>query len=110
MARSENSTKLRAVKPRDGVDRDEKKNQSSLTEQTRAREKKRARRRVHEIVFPSTEEINFVACQHMFAGGVPEFVIKDCMTAEIPQKRKRGEDCRGNDKEQYEDAGCSRSV
>jgi hypothetical protein len=34
----------------------------------------------------------------MFAGGVPEFVIKDALTAEIPQQWKYRKDSRGHDK------------
>src|SRR5262249_21339472 len=103
VASSENGAQLRAAKPGSGVDRDEKKNQSSLTKETRARQKKRARRRIHEIVFPRTEKIDFIARQHMLASGIPELVIEDRMAAPVTQERKHREDNRRYEKrrEQY---------
>src|SRR4029453_16739221 len=81
VASSENGAQLRPAKTSQAVDCNQKKNQSSLTKQTCAGQKKRAGRRVHKIVLPSAKEINLITRPHVFAGGVPEFVIKDGLAA-----------------------------
>jgi len=85
---------LRAAKPGGRVDHHKKENEPSLPEQTCACQKERAWRRIHEIVFAGAKEKDFIACQHMFAGGVPEFVVKNRVAAEVAKKRKRRENCR----------------
>src|SRR5262245_4035183 len=108
VAFSENGAQLRAAKPCRGIDRDEKENQSSLAKKSRARQKKCARRWIHEIVLPSTEEIDLVTGEHMSAGRVPEFVIKNGAPTEAMQERKHGKDCGCHDEKPHEYARPSR--
>jgi hypothetical protein len=96
---SKKDTESRTVKPRDGVDRDEKKDQSTLTKQTRASEKKCARRRIHEIVLPGTKEKDFIAGEHALACLVPQLVIKNGAAPEITQQWKHGKQSRHHDEE-----------
>jgi hypothetical protein len=89
LANGKIGAQLRAAKPRCGVDHHKKKNEPSLPEQTCARQKERAWRRIHEIVFSGVKEKDFIARQHTFAGGVPDFVVKNRVAAEVAKKRKR---------------------
>jgi len=82
------------------VDGNQKKNQPALAKQARASEKKRAGRRIHEIVLPRTKEKNLVAREHMFAGVVPELVIKEVAAAKVMQQRQRGKHSRRRDKDE----------
>ena len=110
MACNENGTQLRAAKPGGRVDRNQKKNQSSLAEQARASEKKRAGRRIHKIVLPRTKEKDFIPREHMFAGVVPKFIIKDGAAAEIMQERKDRKHNRDRDKDQKQYTKTHRAV
>src|SRR5207247_7510715 len=110
IACGENGAQLRAIKPGDRVDRDEEKDQSSLAEQARACQKKRARGRIHEIVLTRAKEIDLTASEHVFASGVPEFVIKNAVAAEVSQERKHGKDSRRHDKSPKQSAPHCGSV
>src|SRR6266581_1764674 len=94
----ENGTQPGTIKPCRRVNRDQQKDQSSLSEQACTSEKKRAGRRIHEIVLPRAKEINFMACKDMLPGFVPKFVIKESAAPEVAQKRKSRKHNRRDDK------------
>src|SRR4029077_7601861 len=106
----EDGTQSGTIKPGRRIDRDQEKNQPSLSEQACTSEKQRAGRRIHEIVLPRAKKINFMACEDMLAGFVPKFVIKESAAPEVAQKRKSRKHNRRYDKNPCERAQALRAV
>src|SRR5690242_17132196 len=72
-----------AKEPCQRIDRDQENYQPALARQTRSTEKQSARRRIHEIVFPGIEKIDFMICEHVLTRLVPQLVIEQRATVDI---------------------------
>ena len=101
----------RTDEPRNRVDRDEHENKSALAEHAGDGEKKRADRRIDEIVFAATtQKIDLVAGENVPAGFVPGPVIDHVLAAETAKQRQDRKDECDSDKDRGQQADAGRRV